>query len=219
MREFGCLLIVFGLILCSCNQSPESTTVAESKIDTTTAIVKTSIIENQEDKTEIQNLIREVLKWSDSKKSIDLLPAIADSTDSLYIGFDIDQLNQNLINLEKTDFFSKEFIENYNQIVLTLDRKLKANEFEYGPWLVGDMPPFNFASDVNPWCLCQDNMDWNLVEIQNTNGNEYRWTWGGLNQDTHQSWEDFSYKFKVKKEESNWKISYLEGFNINEIKK
>jgi hypothetical protein len=219
MREIGSLIIVFGLILCSCNQSPQSATVAESKIDTTTAVVNTSTIENQEDKTEIQSLIREVLKWTDSKKSINLLPTIADSNDSIYIGFDIDQLNQNLIQLKKTDFFSKAFIDNYNQIVLTLDRKLKANEFEYGPWLVGDMPPFNFASDVNPWCLCQDNMDWNLVEIQHTIDNEYRWTWGGLNQDTHQSWEDFSYKFRVTKEESNWKISYLEGFNINEIKK
>ena len=219
MKEIGYLIIVFGLILCSCNQSPQSTTVTESKIHTPTATVKTSTIENQEDKTEILNLIREVLKWTDSKNSIDLLPAIADSTDSIYIRFDFDQLNQNLNKLKNTDFFSKEFIENYNQIVLTLDRKLKANEFENGPWLVGDMPPFNFASNVNPWCLCQDNMDWNLVEIEQTNGNEFRWKWGGLNQDTHQSWKDFSYKFKVTKEESKWKISYLDGFNINDIKK
>ncbi len=219
MKVFGYLIIVLGLILYSCNQSPQSTTVTESKIETPTATVKTSAIENQEDKTEILNLIREVLKWTDSKNSIDLLPAIADSTDSIYIGFDFDQLNQNLNKLKNTDFFAKEFIENYNQIILTLDRKLKANEFEYGPWLVGDMPPFNFASDVNPWCLCQDNMDWNLVEIEQTNGNEYRWKWGGLNQDTHQSWKDFSYKFKVTKEKSKWKMSYLDGFNINEVKK
>ncbi|EMY80108.1 hypothetical protein pgond44_13726 [Psychroflexus gondwanensis ACAM 44] len=102
---------------------------------------------------------------------------------------------------------------------MTLDRKLKANEFEYGPWLVGDMPPFNFVSDVNPWCSCQDNMDWKSVEIEQINGNEYIWKWGGLNQDTHQSWKDYNYKFKVIKVESKWKVSYLDGFNINEIKK
>jgi hypothetical protein len=219
MKVHGYLTIVFGLILCSCNQSPQSTTVTENKIETPTGMVKTSMNEKPEDKTEILNLIREVLKWADSKNSIDLLPVVADRNDSIYIGFDFDALKQNLSKLKNTNFFAKEFIENYNQIILTLDRKLKANEFEYGPWLVGDMPPFNFVSDVNPWCSCQDNMDWKSVEIEQINGNEYIWKWGGLNQDTHQSWKDYNYKFKVIKVESKWKVSYLDGFNINEIKK
>jgi hypothetical protein len=58
MKVHGYLTIVFGLILCSCNQSPQSTTVTENKIETPTGMVKTSMNEKPEDKTEILNLIR-----------------------------------------------------------------------------------------------------------------------------------------------------------------
>lgn len=171
-----------------------------------------------DDKEQIQNLIRQVLNWSDSKNSIDLLPVLADSKDSSYIGFDLDQHKQNLDKLRKTNLFASEFIENYNQIILTLDKGLR--EGNYDQWLVGDLPTFNFSNDDSPWCNCQDNDDWSKVEVRviklTNNKGELEWTWGYLNADTHSNWKKFSYKFRVVKENNKWKIAYLTGFDFKE---
>ena len=201
MKKIITIIIIF-LSLTSFSQSIETITEKISQVD----------------KTEIQRLIREVLKWADSDNSIDLLPVNSNENDSIYIEFKQEKMNQNIYKLSETDFFSKEFIENYKQIILALDKKLKTNDFEYGPWYIGDMPPFDFSNSVNPWCQCQDNMEWNLVEVEQIEGNEFQWKWGGLNDETHQSWKDFKYKFNVIREDSIWKISFLEGFNVNEIK-
>ena len=164
---------------------------------------------------EIQQLIRRVVKWSDSEYAIDLLPCISDENDSIYIGFDLDQLQQNLQLLKNTKLFSDHFIENYKQIILALDKKLKGNEFEYGAWYVGELAPFNFASGISPWCNCQDKMNWDLIEVVAISDLEYYWKWGGLTDEMHQSWKDFQYRFKVVHEEGNWKVDYLEGFELH----
>src|SRR5690606_13987919 len=136
-------------------------------------------------KEQIQNLIRQVLNWADTKNSIDLLPTIADSKDSVYIGFDLDKHKQNLDKLRQTNFFATEFIENYNQIILTLDKGLRNGK--YDQWLVGDLPTFIFANDVDPWCLCQDvpydrpnPYDFIEINIINSDKGEVDWKWGKL---------------------------------------
>lgn len=228
MKKIGLLILIFGLTLSSCKQKTKSVSEADNQMETLVEndnstseyqAVDNNKIHKALDSKEIESLIREVLKWADSDKSIDLLPVTSGDNDSIYTGIDKDKLKQNIVKLTNSNLFSNEFIENYNQIILTLDQRLKNNDFEYGPWYVGDMPPFNFASGANPWCQCQDNMDWNLVEVEQINDNEFQWKWGGLKEDTHQSWKDFRYTFNVTQEDSKWKISYLEGFNINEIKK
>jgi len=219
MRIIGLLIIVFGLTLNSCKQKTKTTTETVNQLESAVLIEKSMPVDKVADKIEIQKLIREVLIWADSDNSIDLLPVTSGKNDSIYTGFDKDELKQNITKLTNSNLFSKEFIENYNQIILTLDKKLKNNDFEYGPWYVGDMPPFNFSSDVNPWCQCQDNMDWNLVKVEQIKGNDFQWKWGELSNETHQSWSDFKYKFSVILEDSKWKISYLEGFDIDQINK
>ena len=178
------------------------------------------------DKVEIQNLIRQTLKWADSKNVIDILPMLTDSKDSIYIGFDLTRHETNLDKLRVTDFFANEFIENYNRIILTLDRKLKNREFE--DWLVGDLPPFRFANDVNPWCACQgipyDNPSpWGLVEIEiieiNNDKAQLIWKWGKLDSNMDSSWEKFLYKFRAVKENGKWKIAYLQEFDFDETTK
>jgi len=177
---------------------------------------------NSNDKDEIQDLIRQVLNWRDSKNSIDILPALNDSTDKIYIGFDLNIHKANLNKLCATGFFSAEFIENYNQIILTLDKKIKNKEFN--DWLVGELPSFSFANDVDPWCLCQDvpydkPNPWDLVEVEIINldneKGDLTWTWG------KSDWsKNFKYKFRVSKENGKWKIDYLHGFDFKEsIKK
>jgi len=201
MKYITLTTFILGLLLFGSSQANSKTTSATA-----------------DDKEEIQNLIRQVLKWSDSKKTINLLPVLTDNNDSIYIGFDLDKNKANIEKLRETNFFTTEFIENYNQIILTLDIKLRSGEFEQ--WMVGDLPTFIFSNDVNPWCSCQDNLNWDQVEVKiisiNKDKSELFWYWGHLSSDTDTSWKEFRYKFKVVKENNNWKIAYLQGFDFKE---
>lgn len=176
----------------------------------------------KDDKTEIQDLVRKMLDWAETKKSMELVPALTDSKDSLCIGFDRKKLDANLKELKSTNFFTAGFIENYKQIILTLDKKVKNKEFK---WSTDELPPFNFANDEDPWCNCQDEpydkpSPWNLVEVtivsQDKESGELYWNWGKLKSGTSDDWKDFTYKFKVQKQDGKWKISYLEGFDFRQ---
>jgi hypothetical protein len=211
MKYLSLTAIIFWLIIIGCSQKGGSKASFNNKIEDIKSI------ENSNDKDEIQNLIRQALTWANAEKSFDLLPAISDNNDSIYIGFDLKKLKVNLDTLKATNFFSNEFINNFYQIILTLDKKLKNHE--YYVWLVGELPPFNFSNDVNPWCYCQeipydDPNPWGLVEINvlklDTNKGELTWTWGKTD------WPDILYRFNVTKEEGKWKISYMKGFDYNE---
>ncbi len=208
MKHFKLTILIFGLLLFGCNQADNKTTSVTVEIATNST----------DDKEQVQNLIRQVLIWADSKNSIDFLPVHTDSKDSVYVGFDLDKHKLNLNKLQQTNFFATEFIENYNQIILTLDKGLRNGD--YDQWLVGDLPTFIFANDHSPWCNCQDNDDWNKVEVRviklTDNEGELEWTWGNLSTDTHSSWKEFAYKFRVAKENDKWKIAYLTGFDFKE---
>lgn len=208
MKHIKLTTLIFGLLLFGCNQADTKTT--------SVIVEKTST--SADDKKQIHNLIREVLNWADSKNSIALLPVLSDNKDSVYIGFDLDKHKQNLDKLKQTNFFAIEFIENYNQIILTLDKGLRNGN--YDQWLVGDLPTFIFSNDHRPWCNCQDFDDWNKVEIRiielTDNEGELEWTWGNLSADTHSSWKEFAYKFRVVEENGKWKIAYLTGFDFKE---
>jgi len=212
MKYVRFAIAVTALYLFSCNHHKE----AAVKENTTIPLKSSG---TSSDKGEIQTLIRKVLNWSESKKSsIDLLPALTDDKDSSYIGFDLEKLKANLEKLKSTNFFSSGFIDNYNQIILTLDKKLRNKGFD--KWQVGDLPTFSFANDVDPWCDCQDNMSWDLVEVEvinlnNTKGELY-WNWGKPKSDWGAGWKEFKYKFGVEKENGKWKISYLQGFDFKE---
>jgi hypothetical protein len=211
MKHIKLTTLIFGLLLFGCNQADNKTTsVKEEKVSNST-----------DDKEQIQNLIRQVLNWADTKSSIDLLPVLADSKDSVYIGFDLGKHKQNLAKLQQTNFFAIEFIENYNQIILTLEKGLKNGN--YDQWLVGDLPTFNFVSDVDPWTLSQDvpydkpnPYDFIEVNFLNEEKREVNWKWGKLELNTDPSWKEFVYKFRVVKENDKWKISYLQGFDFKE---
>lgn len=208
--RFGIATVTIFLFGCNSNNEHKKSSV---KIDST---VKSTEVSN--DKQEIQALIRKVLNWADSKNSIDLLPVLIDKEDSTYIGFDLEKLKASLEKLQATNFFSIAFIENYNQIILTLDRKLRNKEFD--KWQMGELPTFSFANDVNPWCSCQDNMSWDLVDVEvinlnNTKGELY-WNWGKPKSDWGAGWKEFKYKFGVEKENGTWKISYMQGFDFKD---
>jgi len=205
MKYIKLTTLIFGLLIFGCNQAGNKTiSVTEEKASSST-----------DDKEQIQNLIRQTFNWVDSKNSIDILPVLTDSKNSIYIGFDLDKHKQNLVILRQTNFFAKEFIDNYNQIILTLDKGLRNGEYEQ--WLVGDLPTFIFANNQSPWCMCQDTPSAvtgsiEVMKIDNKSG-ELFWKWGA-----DSDWINF--KIRVIKENDKWRIAYLQGFDLKEnIKK
>ncbi len=222
MKYIGLLSLIFALILFGCNSNSRSK--SQKKVDpiikpNTSVKTKSDTVkspDNSKDKEEIQTLIRQMLNWAESKGSIDLLPVL--SKDSICVGFDFDKEKQTLEKLKSTGFFADEFINNYDQIIRTLDKKIKNNEFE--KWNTYELPTFNFDNDASPWCSCQDNLSWDkvgveIINLDNDKG-ELKWNWGKTDPSTDQSWKDFSYKFNVVKVDGKWKISYLQGFDYTE---
>jgi hypothetical protein len=211
MKPIGLLILIIGLTFSSCNQKNKPATTTDDKLDN----LETS--DKSLDKKEIQNLIRQVLNWADSKSHIDLLPVVTDSNDSVYIGFDFDKHNQNLEKLKSTGFFSPEFIENYNQIILTLDNGLRNGKYE--KWLVGDLPTFIFANDYSPWWCGQESFsieksEIELIKLDKEKG-EFYFTCGDK-VDGCEEMENYKMKFSVIRENNKWKISSMEGFDFKE---
>jgi len=174
------------------------------------------------DKEEIQSLIRNMLVWAENSKGIlDLLPFVINKQDSTVTSFDLSKLKEVDDSFKTTGFFSKEFINNYNQIIQTLDRKMKNKEI--APFSPTEIPPFGFDTDADPWCDCQDVpydnpnayslVDVHIIELSNESGKMY-WTWGSLPKGVSPDWKTVTYKFNVTKEGGKWKISYLQGFDI-----
>lgn len=168
------------------------------------------------DLVEIKKLVISVLKWSDSDNSFIILPVKPDEKDSILM-FDHVLLKKNIDILYKTDFFTKGFISNYENIILTLDRKLKGKEFEFKSWLVGDLPIFCFANDINPWYLDQGYFSWEWIKIEPINeSGDLIWKHGKLSDDSYNDWKNYRYNFSIERVDGKWKISYLEGFDYEQ---
>lgn len=189
------------------------------------AILKEStpaIADTTKDKQEIQTLVRNLLAWAEhSQKVPDLLPFVVNRQDSTVTGFDLSKLKGIDDSLRAAGFFSEEFINNYNKIIQVLDTKMK--EKKIAPFPTGEIPPFGFDTDSDPWCDCQDVpydhpdaysfVDVHITQLNNERGKMY-WTWGSLPKGTSPDWATVAYKFNVVKVGGKWKISYLQAFDI-----
>lgn len=187
-------------------------------------VVGVSAVEWQPDSVaevaKIQGLIRDLLNRVDTGRIISLLPMLSDSN-GMVVGFDLERHEANLTTLRASGFFAEEFVEHYNQMILTLDRQVKNNEF--GEFSIEDMPPFSFASGVNAWCNCQDipynePNPWDYVEVEvlawQANRVKLNWKWGNLPSVVGVGWREFRYGFVVVKEDGEWKIASLAGFSL-----
>lgn len=212
MKLFNSWAFVAGLILCGCNQATTTTEIETQQS-------KDSVY--SKDKREITTLIRQVLNWANSNKDIITPLAVKDKKGQFYTGFNLVEHQRKLQELKAANLFAAEFVNNYNQIVLTLDQQLKKGS--YGPWLVGDSPGFNFTSNVDPWTLCQDvpydqPNPYDFVEVEvvrlNVSKGELNWKWGRLAPDYDPGWKKFRYRFRVINENNRWKIVCLEGFDF-----
>jgi hypothetical protein len=163
-----------------------------------------------DDRTQIKDLLIQVLKWHDKNGTYTGFEPIFNPKDSLAIGMDLKVLQNELDNLTKTNQFDKEFLDNYSLIVKTIDKKIKNKEIVF---MLGDLPPF---AGADPWCNCQDipyDNPWDKIDIKfisiDKDNADLTWTWG------ESDWsKDFSYKVRAKKANGIWRISYLQGFDL-----
>ena len=162
------------------------------------------------DKQEIESLIRKAYQWIETKNNNTDFDPVTNKKGDKYTGLDLTAHKKRMEALKKTNFFSQQFLDNYNKIALKLDANLKNKKIE---WLVGDLPPF--GNDANPWCNCQDSPDdyWKTITDNNlkvdNNKASFYWTWSLKG--------DFKYKTTVVKENGVWKIASLEGFDFEEF--
>ena len=201
MKFIKIAILYLPIAFFSCNENSKTKIIvyepAENKTD------------SRNDALELENLIKKLYKWSETKSSQeDFEPLLVKNTDSVYTGLDLKRHQKRLKELGNTHFFSEEFIRNYDKIAVTINEKMKDKSLVY---YVGELPPY--GNDANTWCDCQDNPDkyWEKIKIQNLiikdNKATFNWTWG----------DGFKYKVKAVKENNVWKISYLQGFNIQEF--
>lgn len=222
MKLVNPTLLLFALLFFACSEPKESRSskraqnikIEEPKDESD------SLYSALNDFREIETLIRNVYIWHDNRNPTDI-GLIADSSDSAYIGYDINDLNQATQDLEESDFFTEEFIENYASIHLAVDKKLKKKEIE---WLIGRYP--NFGSGAEPWCNCQDvpydePNPWSELEVstisQTSEKGSFYWKWGGIIKSTDAGWYAHKYHFKTEKVNGKWKVSYLEGLNLEDF--
>lgn len=167
---------------------------------------KTTFDYYENDKQQLENLIRKTYEWVETKNSNNDFDGIKNKKGDKYIALNLNSHKKRLEEFKKTNFFAQQFIDNYNKIALKIDADLKNKKME---WFIDDMPPF--GGDSNSWCNCQDNPEqyWKTMKIKNlkidNNKASFKWTW---------SWEG-EYSVKAVKENGVWKIAYLEGFDYN----
>ena len=213
-------LIFFSIVLLamtSCNLKPQASSNEKAEI---VADSCDSQLISPADKMEIEKLFRNLIEWDNNDTiRIDLLPAIADEQDSIYIGFDFQKLEITIQQLRNTGFFSETFIDNYKRIITELDRKLRNKKLEN--WPVGELPTFKFANDYDPFSNSQDIAPIDSIGFISGNQKnvEAKWftKWPNINGDI-ETYENCDCNFE--KENGSWKISYLSGFDYeNGIKK
>lgn len=207
---------VLSTLFFSCNNNLKD---KPQNKDLTTEQSQTSTNKNLET-VNIKVLLSKMLLWVNSQEQLNSIPAKL-SVDSLYTSIDFDAVSNHVKSLEQSKYFTNNFIENYQKIFKKLDSELKNDKSLY--WQEGELSPFNFMGDVNPWILTQDipydspnpyeNIE--IIEFDPKLGTG-KWKWKASD-NLDDSWKSFTYKFRVYLNNNTYKIDYLEGFDLNNI--
>nr|WP_322626096.1 hypothetical protein [uncultured Flavobacterium sp.] len=208
MKKTILATLLLASLFTACKKEETTGNIPQADTLVSTTVTKDA---NASVKDKLAQLVNKTLDWTALPDNFTLLPVV--EKDSVYIGFDLVEHAENLKVLKHTGYFSKEFIDNYDNIIKELDRKTKSNEF--GIWQANDLPPFSFANDVNPWCNCQDDpgelnapLKVGVISLDGDSG-KFFYYYGNKEADAN----NYSYKFNAVKENGVWKISYMEGFD------
>ena len=193
------LKIIYGLlflIFFSSNTYSQITKIKSNKIGSTNF---------KNDSAKLKLLVVKLLKWHENDKNYDFDVKTNNPKDTFYAGINWLAHKKRMVELEKTNFFTKDFLYTYQTIAIHLDKELRFNKIKY---VVGYLPPY--GNDANEWCNCQDypSDSWNKLRISNIKINNnlatFKWDWG----------DNIFYSIKAKNEYGVWRIDGLERFAI-----
>lgn len=168
-----------------------------------------------EEKEEIRELLIDVMKWHDKIDPFIGYEPTFDPKSEQATGLDLRVLQEGLDELKETEFFDATFLANYRTKARSVHTQIQNKEMEF---MDGDLPPY---AEVDPWCNCQDvpmDFSWDQMHINfinlDKNLAELTWTW-----DDSEESQSFAYGVKLRKMRGKWRITYLQGFDANNIKK
>ena len=202
--------LVFGTVLCvaACqSRQTESKKIIENSVKMETVVSNncaemSSIVS---DSIELVGLVKNLLKWHENDLPLDFMPIRDSLEDGVFSGIDWDIHNKRVKQLSATKFFTEEFLENYHNIAMFLDKELRRNPVRY---YVGDMQPYSDGTNI--WCNCQDfPSNWEnrlmIVNLEiNADSASFEWTW----------YREHRYFIRAQKIDNVWRISYMERFDI-----
>lgn len=130
--------------------------------------------------------------------------------DTLIIGLDWDIYFQRAAELKASGLFSREFLNQYYNIAVTVDSSIKESPRDWRNLKEGT--PI-WESDNDLWCNCKDKSIeyWKgftlerLIANKDSASFELNWTVTGITR-------PYIYRMKTVKEEGQWRISYMGGF-------
>lgn len=161
------------------------------------------------DSIELTLLVKKIYKWHQTVKTKynGFKPLKRDPSDTLYTSIDLEENKKSIEELKETGFFSDSFLNDYRNIAVRMNKELQDGSSQ---WPEGELATFD--GDADAWCNCQDfpvDDYWNIIKLNAlniiNNSAQFKWTWG----------HDFYYNTKATKENSAWKISYLQGFDMD----
>ena len=176
-------------------------------------IVKDATIQRaNNDSAELISLLKEVFKWHDKNQSS--LPDFnVIVKDSFQTGLNVESFNKTFTALKETNFFSSSFLDNYNKIGNYINNKLTNANPKY-------LNEINFPSqDADCWTSFQDDAPnfWNDLKIADYKSSpdsaSLKW-WIKID-----DWTSGKQPVKFAKENGKWKLSYIEGFDMDKYYK
>jgi len=163
---------------------------------------------SENDSAALVSLLKNVFKWHDKNQSklsdFDIVVK-----DSFQTGLNFESFNKTFEAIKKTNFFSASFLNNYRKIGEYINNKLTNAHPRY-------LNEINFAcQEADSWTGFQDDAPnfWNDLII-----NDYRsssdsasltW-WIKMN-----NWTSEKNPVRFVKENGEWKVSYMEGFDMD----
>jgi hypothetical protein len=197
------LFTITVFVQCKGSKSPNNKDTISKLTKASDAVTRTA------DSIKLTKLVKALYKWhtKDTVCKCGFNPLKKNASDTLYSGIDLDDNKKTISELRQTGFFAEDFLDNYRKIAVRMDKELRDGT---SLWPEGELSTFGDDSDA--WCNCQDypvDDYWKIIRLTDIKYNEneasFKWTWG----------DSTYYKVKAKKEDSNWKISYLQGFDMN----
>jgi hypothetical protein len=202
MKLFPFIILLVALMV-SCTQR-NSTLSQQAALPPTQ---KTIYPTGNNDSIELLGLLKNVFRWH-AKNQDSLIDFAVIVKDSIQTGLNYTAFNKMLSALKQTNYFSTSFIDNYTRIADYINKTLTSANPKY-------LNEINFPSqDADPWTGFQDDFPefWDELKITDykSDKNTASLVWKIQTND----WTSEEHAVGFSKENNQWKVASLDGFDV-----